>query len=226
MLKGILFDMDGTLIDSEPVHYRAYQEALAPMGYSLPYEEYSKITGCTRPAILAMIKNLLGPLNVSDETFDEQVAANKAAINAREGYPIVAGVREMLAQMQAAGFRMAVASSSPQSYIEHVVASLGIGEYFELLVSGETVEHPKPEPDIFLKAAEELGLKPEECLVVEDSYNGVLAACRAEMATAAFLNPSAFGQDLSMATGAFTSFDRLTPEWAQSLRERFQESRG
>ena len=217
MFKGILFDMDGTLIDSEPVHCRAYQMVLEPMGHHMTYEDFGTLLGSTRPVILARIHAMFGAFPISDEEFERRVAENKNRINEAEGYPLVEGVPQMLVRMKAAGYRLAVASSSPQAYIEKVMAVLGLTEYFELLVSGETVANPKPAPDIFLKAAEELGLEPSECLVIEDSHNGVLAAKAAGMCAAAFLNPHSSAQDVSMADTAIRTFGEMTPEWAERI---------
>ncbi len=222
MLKGILFDMDGTLIDSEPVHYRAYEGVLNPMGLHLKWEEYQTFLGTTRPVIRGRIREIFGELPISTEEFERQVGQNKDKINQTEGYPLVPGVKEMLARMQAAGYRLAVASSSPQAYIEHVMETLGLTAYFDLLISGERVAHPKPAPDVFLRAAELLGLDPAECMVVEDSHNGVLAAQAAGMTSAAFLNPNSSGQDVSMATAAFLTFEELTTEWAERAWEKWE----
>lgn len=221
MLKGILFDMDGTLIDSEPVHYRAYEMVLNPMGKHLAWEDYQTFLGTTRPVIRERIQEIFGELPITVEEFERQVGENKDKINGMEGYPLVAGVPEMLARMKAAGYRLAVASSSPQAYVEHVMTTLGLSGYFDLLISGETVANPKPAPDVFLQAAKRLGLAPSECLVVEDSHNGVLAGMAAGMASAAFLNPNSSGQDVGMATVAFRGFEELTPAWAEAAWETF-----
>ncbi|MCI8513347.1 MAG: HAD family phosphatase [Lachnospiraceae bacterium] len=221
MLRGILFDMDGTLIDSEPVHCRAYQMTLAPMGFSIQYEDFASLLGATRPVILAKIHEMFGMFPISDEEFERTVQMRKDEINQNEGYPLVAGVREMLERMQKAGYRLAVASSSPQPYIENVITTLSLGGFFDLLISGENVANPKPAPDIFQKAAEKLGLTPSECLVVEDSHNGILAANRAGMASVAFLNPHSAGQDVSTATGFIKDFTEFTPARAEAIWKNY-----
>lgn len=216
--------MDGTLIDSEPVHCLAYQMALAPMGFSIQYEDFAPLLGATRPVIRAKIHEMFGDFPISDEEFERLVRENKDQINRANGYPLVAGVRGMLEQMRAAGYRLAVASSSPQPYIEDVVKTLSLDPFFDFLVSGETVAHPKPAPDIFLNAAEKLGLTPKECLVVEDSHNGILAANHARMASAAFLNPHSAGQDVSTASGFIRNFDEFTPLRAEMIWKRYHET--
>lgn len=224
MLRGILFDMDGTLIDSEPVHFRAYQTALASMGFWVRYEDFSSLLGATRPVIRSRIHKMFGDFPISDEEFERIVQKKKDEINRAEGYPIVTGVREMLKRMQQAGYRLAVASSSPQSYIEDVVKTLELNNFFDLLISGESVKNPKPAPDIFQKAAEGLDLTPAECLVIEDSHNGILAAVRASMASAAFLNPHSAGQDVSKASGFIRDFSCFTPSHAESIWENYHQT--
>lgn len=215
--------MDGTLIDSEPVHCLAYQMALAPMGFSIQYEDFAPLLGATRPVIRAKIHEKFGDFPISDEEFEQLVQINKDKINRENGYPLIAGVQKMLKRMQTAGYRLAVASSSPQSYIENVVQSLSLHDFFELLISGETVANPKPAPDIFLNAAKKLHLAPEECLVIEDSHNGILAANHAHMASAAFLNPHSAGQDVSTASGFIRNFDEFTPVQAEIIWKRYHE---
>lgn len=221
MLKGILFDMDGTLIDSEPVHYRAYEMILNPLGYHLEWSVYETFLGTTRQVIQDSLRKQFPGLSMSMEAFEQMLSDNKASIYAAEGYPMLEGVPKMLEALKDAGYRLAVASSSAQWYIEDVIEKLGIAKYFDEVVSGELVEHPKPAPDVFLLTAKKLGLAPAECLVVEDSHNGVLAGNAAGMASVAFLNPNSAGQDVSMATTSVCDFAEFTPEKAKEAWEMF-----
>ena len=104
---------------------------------------------------------------------------------------------------------MAVASSSPQTYIEAVTDYWGIRPYFQILVSGEQVEHPKPAPDIFLKTASILGLSSDECLVIEDSENGCRAAQAANMTCMAYYNPDSGKQNLQTASVVVEGFEEI-----------------
>ena len=121
----------------------------------------------------------------------------------------------MLRSFKEAGYTMAVASSSPYENIVKTTKELGIHEYFDQLVSGESVEHPKPAPDVFLKAAKALGTAPEECLVVEDSCHGVHAAKNAGMPSIGFINPDSGDQDLSCATRQTRDFHEVDASYAE-----------
>lgn len=207
MLKSIIFDMDGVLVNSEPVHYKAYLMALEPWGKTFSYEVYKTYVGTVNAVIIdGLIERFALP--VTRDEFNEQMKEKKAYLYERDGYPGIDGVPEMLAGLKAAGYRLAVASSSPYENIVRATKALGIDSYFDVLVSGESVERPKPAPDVFLKAAGALETAPEDCLVVEDSCHGVHAAKNAGMACLGFVNPDSGDQDLSCA-------DRLT----RSFRE-------
>ncbi len=208
MLKSVIFDMDGVLVNSEPVHYRAYLMALAKWGKDLTYEEYKKYIGTTNAVIIDGLIEKFGLL-IGREEFNERMKGYKAFLYERDGYPGVAGIPELLRSLKEAGYKLAVASSSPYENIEKATQALGIRRYFDVLVSGESVENPKPAPDVFLKTAKELGTAPEECLVVEDSCHGVHAARAAGMASLGFVNPDSGDQDLSWATALTEDFRKV-----------------
>ena len=181
MLKGIIFDMDGVLINSEPFHYQVWKEALKKRGITLDYEIYKPCIGSTVQVLMQILHEHYG-VDEKDDSLPLEVKSLKQEMIEKQGYPpLIPYVKDMLERFHEAGYQMAVASSSPQAYIENVTSYWGISPYFQVLVSGEHVEHPKPAPDIFLKTADILGLLPEECLVIEDSENGCRAAKAAGM---------------------------------------------
>ena len=123
----------------------------------------------------------------------------------------------MLERVHEGGFLMAVASSSPEIYINQVIDMLGVKEYFQVLCSGENVKNPKPAPDVFLKAAKELGVSPDECLVIEDSTNGCRAAKAAGMVCLGYYNPDSGDQDLSIADGVIADYEKLDAKFLQEI---------
>ena len=219
MLKSVIFDMDGVLVNSEPVHYRAYVEALSRWGKKLTYDEYKKYIGTTNAVIIDGLIETFG-LPVGRDDFNELMKGYKAALYERDGYPGVAGIPELLKSLKEAGYRLAVASSSPYENIEKATGALGIRRYFDVLVSGESVKNPKPAPDVFLKAAKELGTRPQDCLVVEDSCHGVHAAKRAGMASLGFVNPDSGDQDLSCATALTEDFRKENAATVAAVYEK------
>ncbi|MCI8466396.1 MAG: HAD family phosphatase [Lachnospiraceae bacterium] len=224
MLKSIIFDMDGVLVNSEPVHYQAYLMALEPWGKTFSYEEYKTYVGTTNAVIIDGLIEKFG-LPIDRDSFNERMKEKKAYLYERDGYPGVEGVPEMLACLKAAGYSLAVASSSPYENIIRATKALGIYSYFDVFVSGESVEHPKPAPDVFLKAAEALKTAPENCLVVEDSCHGVHAAKNAGMASLGFVNPDSGDQDLSCATRLTVSFLQVDNAFVEEVYQEWKRKR-
>ena len=114
-------------------------------------------------------------------------------------YKPVPGVTELLERLREMEIPMAIASSSPRQFIEAVIEKIGIKQYFTEWLSGEEAEHSKPEPDIFLKVAGLLNVEPDECIVIEDSTSGIIAAKKAGMRCIGYRNVNSGNQDLSEA---------------------------
>lgn len=209
MLKAIIFDMDGVLINTEPFHYEIWRKTLKKRGLEIDYEHYKGCIGSTVGYLLDIIKDAYGVDFHGDEELIQEMRAVKDRMVEESGIPRIPGVPEMLRRIRSKGYIMAVASSSPQIYIERQMKELGVEDCFDLLFSGERVENPKPAPDTFLRVAEKLGVKPQECLVVEDSSNGCKAAKAAGMFCVGYYNPDSGDQDLSMADAVITDYDML-----------------
>ena len=116
----------------------------------------------------------------------------------------------MVANLNKQGFLLALASSSPHVQIDYILNKFELKRYFHTIVSGEDVEAGKPHPEIFLKAAELVGARPDSCVVIEDSYHGVTAAKKANMKCIGFINPNSGNQDLSQADMLISSFKDLS----------------
>ena len=124
-------------------------------------------------------------------------------------FDAIDGIKDLISDLINNNIAIALASSSPMKFIQLAIEKVGISEYFDIIVSGEHVDKSKPEPDIFLRAASLLKVKPSDCLVLEDSVNGVIAAKKAGMKCIAFLNPNSGNQDLSKADKVVTTLKRL-----------------
>lgn len=180
MLKAVIFDMDGVLIDSEPVHLEAFRMMIEDLGVEFDREYYLQFIGSTTEHMWDKIIKDFG-ITLSKEELMNRSDENVGKIIKDKGYPVMPGIQQLVRSISEAGIKLAVASSSGMARIIDTLDKLQIRELFDCTVSGEQVVHPKPAPDTFLKAAELLKVSPSECIVVEDSLNGMKAAKNAGM---------------------------------------------
>jgi HAD superfamily hydrolase (TIGR01509 family) len=198
MIKAVIFDMDGVLIDSEPLHCMADNQLLKELGADAPEKYLDRFAGWTDDAMWKAIKRDYN-IAKSISGIKELQVPIKLKLLRESGYKAITGVIELLGDIKGRRIQIAIASSSPRIFIEAVVEKIEIGQYFDLILSGEEVERSKPEPDIFLKAAALLKVKPSECVVVEDSQSGTIAAKKAGMLCIGYRNANSGNQDLSVA---------------------------
>ena len=209
MERVILFDMDGVLVNTEPLHYRLWKQVFAERGIDLRFEAYKGCIGANGKRLMELVLEHYGVDYRDDATIFARYYQLKEE-NLRYGdIPRIEGVNATLAELQKRGYRMAVASSSTQDYIELCTERAGIGHFFDVRFSAQWVKNTKPAPDVFLAAAEKMGAAPEKCVVVEDSTNGTRAAKAAGMRCIGFDNPDSAGQCLDAADVRITSFCEL-----------------
>ncbi len=173
MINGVIFDMDGLMFDTEKMWATFWEPALAELG--LPYKEGldEAARGTSGETMRGILRSFYGE-NCDVEAIIESL--HKVADKAFEPpVPKKPGIDELLAWLDEQHIPMAVASSSREKMIRHHLDNWNMTHYFKAIVSGQHVTHSKPDPEIFLLAAEKLGVDPAHCLVLEDSYNGVRA---------------------------------------------------
>ena len=199
MFKALIFDMDGVLIDSEPLHKKIEQEILKELGVNLPYEVHYTFAGLGKE-FWNIIEKRYGynRKTTADELHKEKATRYLKALTSNPILPID-GLNELVSHARQKGLALAVASSSSVYNINLVLKAIGLEKYFSFIVSGEQVPRNKPFPDIYLKAASLLNLSPGACMVVEDSANGVNAAKAAGMFCIGFRNLNSGPQDISPA---------------------------
>jgi len=175
---GVLWDMDGVLVDTGDLHYAAWLEVLDEYDIDFPREQFDASFGMNNRALLTMLfsrelePELYAVINERKELRVLELAEGRIQP--------MSGVVTWLERLQVAGYRQAIASSAPLINIEAMVETMGILTYFDAVVSG--IEMPgKPEPDVFLTAASQIDVTPANCVVVEDAIPGVEGAKRAGM---------------------------------------------
>lgn len=217
--RAVLFDMDGVLINTEPLHFRMWREVFHNRGVEIDYDGYKDCIGATEEFLRELIWKNYGADFRKDETLKEEAMVIKKRLIAEEGFPKMPGVEEMLKNLYEAGFLLAIASSSSVSFIELAMDYIGVKQYFHVINSGENVAHSKPAPDIYLNTAERLGVKPEECVVLEDSENGSIAAVSAGMVCVGLANPDSGNQNLERAKVVIRGLGEFTPKLIGRLNE-------
>ena len=177
-IQAVIWDLDGVIIDSADEHRRAWQRLAREEGLTFTDADFWATFGKRNDAIFAELWGSLPPEQVK-ALADRKEAYFRELI--REMAAPLPGAMELMRGLYEAGFRQALASSTPIENIELISEVLGLKQYLTVLVSGETVPHGKPAPDIFLQATKELGVDPSVCLVIEDAVAGVEAAHAAGM---------------------------------------------
>jgi HAD superfamily hydrolase (TIGR01509 family) len=208
MLEAVIFDMDGVIIDSEPMYTQAAIMALKEYQIEVSVDYLNQFIGSTTHH---MCKTIIEDFAI-DATPKDLVQLNEKMyrdiLNAK-GHLIIPYVIDLIKDLHTHGIKLAIASSSSAEAIEEVLTSLSIKEYFIIYVSGDQVALPKPSPDIFLEAARLLEVEPDHCMVIEDSFNGVTAANVAGITSIGYVNPNSGNQDLSKAAMLIEGFEEV-----------------
>jgi beta-phosphoglucomutase len=200
ILKAVLWDLDGTLVDSEEYHWRAWKETLDQAGVTITYQDFLASFGQRNDAILT---TWLGE-NAGAETIRSLGDAKEVRyreLARHEGLTPLPGAAEWVERLKCEGWLQAIASSAPRANVETVLDVLRFRALFQATVAAEDVRDGKPAPDVFLAAAARLGAEAASCIVVEDAHAGVEAARRAGMRSIGVgRNAQSLGADRSAAT--------------------------
>jgi HAD superfamily hydrolase (TIGR01509 family) len=171
--------MDGVLLDSEPLHFRALETVLGLDDVPLRMAEFEEFIGTTTEAMFAtLIARHQLPRSIAEYTgfYDKEIL-----ILLEQPHAAADGAVDLLSSARTLGLRVGLASSSRRLWIDATLRSIGLVDAFDAIVSGDEVTHSKPDPEIYLLAAQRLAVAPERCLAIEDSPNGAASAHRAGM---------------------------------------------
>lgn len=180
---GILWDVDGTLVDTAEQHFRAWEQLSAEIGHPFTRADFARTFGWRNPEI---IRTLYDP--AADDAKCERLALRKETLyreSVADGVQLLPGVKGLLDAFEAEGWPQAVGSSAPRENLNLLLGATGTRDYFATIVSGEDVTRGKPDPEVFLNGAAGLGIAPNRCVVFEDAVAGVQAAKAGGMACVA-----------------------------------------
>ena len=218
MIKTVIFDMDGVIVDTEPVHHYAYNQHFKLLNIEVNAEMYASFTGNSTKNIFERLKiqfNLAEEVNALVET--KRNLFNDAFDNKEDLY-LLDGVEVLIKDLYDNGMQLVLASSSATVTINRVFNRFGLHKYFTHIVSGEDFPKSKPHPAIFLRAAELANTPVENCIVIEDSTNGIMAAKAAGIYCIGYDSFHSKLQDYSLADVVITDFRELSYERILYLR--------
>lgn len=196
MIKGIIFDFDGLLVDTEVIWYEVFEEYFrVNHDYDFKIESYNEFVGTSGNDLL---KELFAKFNLDH---DIEMPAIREEFKRRSNVlDFMPGVTELINEIKEMGLQMGIATSSPYERPNRILTRMNTKHLFDYIHGREDVEHAKPEPDLFLKALDTMGLEKHEVLIFEDSYNGYLAAKAAGIEVVVVVNEvsqySDFGEDV------------------------------
>lgn len=207
--KAVIFDMDGVIVDSEPLYFEIEKRSFASHGFSLNEAEHHAYVGVPLRTMWEQLKGAYGLEPSVEELLANHEGQVLLSIANAAGLSPIDGAAALIRSLQEAGIAVALASSSSLALIDTILTKVGLKSDFQVIVSGEQVRQGKPAPDIFLRAAELLGVSPADCLVIEDSHHGVTAAKAAGMTCIGYFNPNSGKQNLSHADRIIASYEEM-----------------
>jgi len=207
MIRAVIFDMDGVIVDSEPIHIEAEKQTLLKHGVKITTEELRTYTGTTAEFEFNDLFQRYELDTTAKTLFDEKEVIMFRLLEQRT--EPTKGVIDLIKKLKQQGFKLGVATSGHRKLAHYYLRKLGLETFFDTVVCAEDITRSKPDPEIFLKAAQRLGVEPSECVVIEDAKFGVEAAKKAGMKAVGYRNPSSGNQDLSKADWITSDFTKL-----------------
>jgi HAD superfamily hydrolase (TIGR01509 family) len=212
--RAVLWDLDGTLVDSEDYHWRSWRDAMAAEGIDLSYDRFLASFGLRNDRILrGWLGDSVDPARI--QRIGDAKEAEYRRLAEREGLTPLPGAAEWTARLHADGWHQAIASSAPRLNVEVMLRVLHLDRYFDAIAAAEDVTIGKPDPQVFVRAAEHLGVPPSRCIVVEDAPAGIEAARAGGMRSIGVSQTKQLDADIFV-----RSLDQLPPDAFERLVSR------
>ena len=211
-LKAVLFDMDGVIVDTEPLHRKAYFKTFEDLNIQVSEELYESFTGnSTKKVCETLIENFnlqqsIEEISIIKRKYFKHFFDHDADFN------LIPGVLNLIKNYHENGVKLILASSASENTIQWVFEKFDLEKYFSGKISGDSLKESKPHPEIFEIAAKMSGEKKENCMVIEDSTNGILAAHLAGIFCVAYKSEHSFGQNYEKANLVISDFGEITFE--------------
>jgi HAD superfamily hydrolase (TIGR01509 family) len=209
MKNTVIFDMDGVIVDTEPVHYYAYQQHFKNLDIDVSDELYSTFTGNSTRNVYQKLKDRFALEEEVEKLVDIKRAIFNDAFDSKEDLFLLEGVEDLISDLHSNGMQLILASSSAKVTIDRIFKRFGLYRYFSHIVSGEDFPKSKPDPAIFIEAVRLSGEPAASCVVIEDSTNGIKAAKAAGIFTIGYDSANSKLQDLSGADLVVRHFNEL-----------------
>jgi HAD superfamily hydrolase (TIGR01509 family) len=209
MLQTVIFDMDGVIVDTEPVHNYAYYQHFKELGIEVSAEMFATFTGNSTKNVFQKIKEHFGVTEDIPTLVEKKRSLFNDAFDTKADLFLLEGVEDLIKQLHQNGIQLILASSSSKVTINRVFNRFKLDTYFSHIVSGEDFPQSKPNPDIFLEAVRLSKSNKENCIVIEDSTNGIKAAHAAGVFCVGYKSVNSKKQDYSLANLVIDSFEEL-----------------
>jgi HAD superfamily hydrolase (TIGR01509 family) len=217
MIKTVILDMDGVIVDTEPVHHYAFRQHFEQLNIDVSPEMYASFTGNSTRNVFQKLKNHFQLSQDIEELIDTKRQLFNDAFDKKEDLFLLDGVENLIKELHANGMQLILASSSAKVTINRIFTRFNLHQYFTHIVSGEDFENSKPDPAIFVHAAFLSETLKENCIVIEDSTNGIKAAKAAGIYCIGYDSPNSKLQDYSLADEVISDFTDLNFEKIRSI---------
>jgi len=217
MVNAVIFDMDGVVVNTEPVGLEANRKFYKELGIEVTDEIYSDFIGNSDKNIIQKLRIRFNLEQSEEVLLEESYKYYFDAFETSDELELIPGVKDLIIDLYNNGMTLVLASSAAKRKIEAVFTRFDLHQYFKTKISGEDFEQSKPNPAIFVEAVKQTGFPKEECIIIEDSTNGIKAATGAGVFCIGYQSEHSMGQDTSLANKVITDFKQLDYKTIKNL---------